>query len=200
MAWKQDRLARKRVYPLDNGFLQLIETSSGKISSSAGSHKQRVSGKHHSLLFGSSLKIEANTAGRVSRRMNYLERDISDFDNIAVGYHNIRLGRKFGSEHPQHCRINIAHPGRVVLVNNYFRAGSLDHFLVAHNVVDVVMRVDDVLDRQPVKRGFLQKQIMIGGGIDKKSFFRFFVRDQITENIKITYLKLFYQHQSISFI
>ena len=92
--------------------------------------------------------VQADAARRMPRRMNDFKPYIARGDGLPVFYQDIRGGRLRRAEHSQHgdgCRRKHY---RVSFMHDDFRAGKLFHLGIAADMVNVSVRVDDVINAQ----------------------------------------------------
>jgi hypothetical protein len=65
-------------------------------------------------------------------------------------------------------------------------------------VINVVMRIHDVFDIQPMGGGFSQKPIVFCGWVNEQSLFFLFVGHKVAEDIEVPYFELFDKHSVFS--
>jgi hypothetical protein len=65
-------------------------------------------------------------------------------------------------------------------------------------MINVMVSVYHVFDRQPVGSGLFQKQVMVSRRINKEPFFGLFIRDQIAKIAEVSYFELSDKHDFFS--
>jgi hypothetical protein len=83
-------------------------------------------------------------------------------------------------------------------MKNNLGSRSPDHLPVPHGMVDMRMCIHDIFDRQFMRPGFLEKQVMVVGRIYEQAFLGLLISDQIAEDTKIANLKLSDNHDLFS--
>ena len=85
---------------------------------------------------------------------------------------------------------------RLVLMDYDLSSRQVFHFLIAHDMVDMAVRVDDILDGVPSGPGLFEDPLAIGRGVDHQGFIRFLACHDVCENGKAPYFHLLYEHVS----
>ena len=155
----------QRIELVSNAGNQGIKIPAGKIGPADGSGKKRIPDKYHAV------RMQRNAARRVSRGMKDRKRDFPELKGVAVLNRLIR-GRRIldrQSKCGRTFRKDFQH-GLIERVDHQPGAGGFLQLSVCADMIEMAVRIDDILNRQLLLCQLHQDSARFSARIDDSSF------------------------------
>jgi hypothetical protein len=142
-----------------------IKIPAGKIGPADGTGKKRIPDKNHPV------RMQRDAARRMSWRVKDRKRYFPEFKAIAVLNRLVR-GRRILDREPK-CggsfRKDFQH-GLIECVYHKLCAGGFLQLPVCADMIEMAVRIDDILNRQLLLRQLHQDPARFGAGVDDRGF------------------------------
>lgn len=187
--------------PTTDVIYQVVEVATSQVGSSDAALEEDIAREH--AMFGSAIEYQA--AGGMSGHMDGFELGMSEGDKVSIVQVAAQRHRLLVQGETEHAALfrGFVYPEFVSLVCFGFQPEFLQHERIAEDVVQVEMRVQQVLDVQPVFEDKVFQGLflflVIAAGVDDGSLVGF-VPDDIAVLREHIEFKSLYFHGSLYWI